>query len=609
MTRAPLHRRSTKPALEEAALKLADGRHRTWKALGRGQVLVIFVMALTVMIGMMAIVIDVSWYWTNSLRVQRAADAAALAGVVSLPGNETQARADAIKAAGRNGITGTSGCTGAHTPTAVPGICVWLDDANDRQLNVSISAPVGTFFMRAFGITRITASRVSKAQFELPVPMGSPLAYYGVYQLCTVAGVCTAQPDAISGTLPSQGFFGAIEGEGSNRGTGDAFATYFDGKADGAATGPKNAQFDSEGYDYTVVVPGSNATVWVFDPTFCATVSKTTGSGHAGAGDHWLSPNNPIGASTYFQLWNTNNLPLKPQSWTKIADSGTLFEHEYRIDMSATYGNGYNADGVTVKSLANYGDRGTPTGATDCAAGKIASNTVGGYYHNKWWPLATNVGAGTYRVRVLTTQPGDVDFDSNLGESFENMFSLEVTGGAAAGASPQVFGNGRMVTYANIDTGTQTFYLAQISRQIGAGKTLEINLFDPGDVGQRSWLQILTPDGSVANKLATFSFSADANATGNKTGTNVTCLQTFAGTTGATAPTGCTNLTSGGTFYQNSWVRILVPLASTYGSTGLQPAGDPAAGWWKIKYTVGSANDTTTWMVSVRGNPVHLIVP
>ena len=34
---------------------------------------------------LMALVIDVSWYWVNSLRVQRAADAAALAGAVLLP--------------------------------------------------------------------------------------------------------------------------------------------------------------------------------------------------------------------------------------------------------------------------------------------------------------------------------------------------------------------------------------------------------------------------------------------------------------------------------------------------------------------------------------------
>ena len=39
-------------------------------------------MSIIVFVGLCAIVIDVSWYWANSLRMQRAADAAALAGVV-----------------------------------------------------------------------------------------------------------------------------------------------------------------------------------------------------------------------------------------------------------------------------------------------------------------------------------------------------------------------------------------------------------------------------------------------------------------------------------------------------------------------------------------------
>ena len=76
----------------------------------------------------------------------------------------------------------------------------------------------------------------------------------------------------------------------------------------------------------------------------------------------------------------------------------------------------------------------------------------------------------------------------------------------------------------------------------------------------------------------------------------------------------CTRVTSstysgGSTIkrYNDSWVAILVTLPSNYGSTGLANNG-----WWKISYTIPTgvqATDTTTWKVSVRGNPVHLIVP
>ncbi len=294
------------------------------------------------------------------------------------------------------------------------------------------------------------------------------------------------------------------------------------------------------------------------------------GCGHAGAGDHWLGPNNPTAVSTYYQLWNFNDFPLDPSQWTIVpgADSGSLFANENNIDKSATYGS---------STLTNYADQGTPASVsghplTDCQAGKIASPTVGGYWHNQWWPLATNVPAGTYFVRVMTTDPNNPN--GNLGQSFENMFSLEVTGGGAG----QIYGAGRMATYANVDSGAQTFYLAQISQVLGAGKTMEIDLFDPGDVGQNAWLQILSPDKSLPNNYASFTWTADSNASSGHTSSDgtVTCIQTYGGGSGVSAPSGCTTYNSGGTFFQNSWVKILVPIPGTYGQTGLQPAGDPA---------------------------------
>jgi hypothetical protein len=58
-------------------------------------------------------------------------------------------------------------------------------------------------------------------------------------------------------------------------------------------------------------------------------------------------------------------------------------------------------------------------------------------------------------------------------------------------------------------------------------------------------------------------------------------------------------------------VTIDIALPKTYGKTGLNPPGPPAdePGWWKIEYNINAANDTTTWAVSIRGNPVHLILP
>lgn len=138
----------------------------------RGQVIVIFAGAMLAFMGLMAIVIDVSWYWANTLRVQRAADAAALAGVVWLPNlyssADTTARAEATK----NGYT--AGVNGTTITTA-------KDPLNDRRLIVTISTPVPSFFARVIGIASFPVNRTSKAEFILPVAMGSPENYYGVF--------------------------------------------------------------------------------------------------------------------------------------------------------------------------------------------------------------------------------------------------------------------------------------------------------------------------------------------------------------------------------------------------------------------------------------------
>ena len=56
-------------------------------------------------------------------------------------------------------------------------------------------------------------------------------------------------------------------------------------------------------------------------------------------------------------------------------------------------------------------------------------------------------------------------------------------------------------------------------------------------------------------------------------------------------------------------LQFLIPPQYTYGSTGLTPAGETDPGWWKIQYNVAGGNDTTTWQVNLRGNPVHLVLP
>ena len=184
-----------------------------------------------------------------------------------------------------------------------------------------------------------------------------------------------------------------------------------------------------------------------------------------------------------------------------------------------------------------------------------------------------------YRVNVNTTMNG-----TNASVGAENLFSIHVT---STGGKARVYGGGRMVAYANMDTATSLFYLAQLEAA-HAGKTVIIELFDPGESSGDAFLRIKSPDGNAYNNV-NFSWISDDGRSGSGTQ-----IQTSIGGTPQ---------------FDNRLLTISIPLPATYGSIGLKPAGETEQGWWKIEYEMNAANDTTTWAVSINGNPVHLIVP
>ena len=522
----------------------------------------------------MAIVIDMSWYWANTLRVQRAADAAAMAGAVWLPGDVTKATNSARTEATKNGYTNPGGGCAAGTVCVTPS----QDALDPEQLNVTVTAPVPTFFMRVLGIQSIPAARTAKAVFIQKLPMGSPLNYYGVYQDCKVSGTtitCANLPNATGvGTLASQGFFGAIEGQGANRATGDAFATAYnpDPTANDAAHsgGLIVQQYDPNGYEYQVKVPANGSTLYIYDPTFCATTSGP-GGGHLGAGDHWLSTTNhnaPVAASTYFRLYNTQNtLFTTTDDGPPVADLGSLFKSDRQVDKSAAYALASAAGGANN----NFSDGTEPTlsSTTDCSAGAVPAPvpTESRYWHNKWWPMATGLAAGTYRLQVMTTDPSNPTLNAEPG-----LREHVVPGGRGRRRShDRRFGSHGHLRQHPVRLAA---LLPLPDRPDGAWKTLEIDLFDPGDVGDKAWLQIYSPDGNVYTPAA-FNWTADSYDTSPRTtgATNVTCIQTFGNSSAIAAPAGCDNYTSGGQFFQNSWIKITMVLPAGYGSTGLTLRG------------------------------------
>jgi hypothetical protein len=177
-----------------------------------GQVLPIFVILSVVLLGGAALLTDVAWWWTVEQRMQRAADAAALAGAVYLPGNQAQAYSAAYAEATRNGFThGADGV--AVTPRR--------DPSDPRKLIVDIDGDAATNFAGIFCwdggpcLDRVDVGVTGAAVFVLPVPMGSPQNYYGVGYFVD-AEITTSSGS--TAWLPASSTRGTLSAQWSNHG-------------------------------------------------------------------------------------------------------------------------------------------------------------------------------------------------------------------------------------------------------------------------------------------------------------------------------------------------------------------------------------------------------
>lgn len=374
----------------------------------------------------------------------------------------------------------------------------------------------------------------------------------------------------------TQGFWGAIITAGGVRRNGDRYAPqwYYSGSP------ASNPDHNPEGYDYIAEFGGSNGRVHLFDPVFCATGENPLGSGNFGAGDHWTDlpatggvATGPV--TTEFTLYNTRGTVEKSDD-TMV---GTPLIYTTRAsDQSGEFDNPANG---------GPGGGDVPTGAPVIPCSSSPAIVAA---HNNWVDLATGLPTGTYRVNVKSSQPG------NAPTGAENMWSIYVGDDGGPG-SARVYGEGRMLAYSNLTgaASTQKFYLTQIGKEL-QGKTMEIQLFDPGDVAGDATLRIRSPDGGVYNNVS-FSYQADGECRG---GVSDSCA--------GSGQTSIRTAVSGASSFDNSVITIRIPLPTTYGNGGLRPAGETEDGWWQVEYEVGAANDTTTWEVSILENPIHLVV-
>jgi hypothetical protein len=453
---------------------------------------------------------------------------------------------------------------------------------------------------------------------EVYVDLVQVVVYYTTYTWIPDPQVRSPYNQALN----ARGLWGTFINQGAEKVNGDAYLPKWDPRTSGT-----NAEYNpNQYYNYAIEMPaGATAgEVWIYDPAFCAT---DTG-GQYGTGDRWFGGSTSA-TSAYYTLWNTFNTPFDfgdDTSANPVARAHNIFVNQA-------------ADDDTL-----FGSGSGPVG-TSCTQGATASLSDGRFWHNRWYPLQPYVtgaaaeetpasaeqpwpllpggptaaptlnmtGGNTYRIHTRSTNPTNATAQDNAnGHNSFSIWSRAWCGGSVCAAAPRVYGLGAMEAFTPLPGGgAAQFYLAEIE-PIHAGKSLEIRLWDPGDTGSLAAdLRIKYPSqGSYHN--ADMDFVANAVASGA-----AACNGRTDDTVGPPGPLDdvITTNTGGSSQYNGCWLTIVVVIPDDYDGDA-DGAGPPSLDqdWWKIEYTMGGAStdnafDLTTWQVTLRGNPVHLVVP
>ena len=549
-------------------VRRASRHQQDEKILSRGQVIVLFALSLTVLIGILGLAIDISFAWINELRIQKAADASALAGAVYLPDQTGPATTASLALAKQNGyVSGTDNVL----------ISAQRNEPNHQQMDVTITAPVPTFFMRIFGINSVTSSRTAHAQYNLPLPMGSPLNVFG-------------DPTSTDLQGNAQNFWAAIQGPCTLKANGDPYATKDSTSAHSNCAGvssPSNPEYkapapgDSGAYDYSIKVPpggGGTLSIQLYDPEFCERSDQAHDTG-----DTSFSNAN---FDTTFTLYNPSSTPYD------LSDDTVNTTVTYPGDGSTSTSDGQAGKTHSCSTYYTHTDSVTHDEAAG-GTGSICYPAGPCGTANPWIQFATlTVTPGTYRINVATSTVGSNAADGS------NMFSLKATSTASAALQPQVFGGtvgtqSTMSIFNNLQAGTSYIYLAQIDAT-NAGKTLVIDLFDPGDLNGTGVMYFEEPCLGVAGCPA--SGYRDDQFTWRNSGTTLSAAGTQSGTVSSV-----TTASGGSSNFQGNWLVVTIPINPSYTA--------PENGWWKVKYVItgGAAHDRTTWTAKVQNSPVHLV--
>lgn len=586
----------------------------------------------TVFIACAAVAVDTGNWYAQQKDMQKAADAAALAGVPYLPNDMASATTKALEVSKRNGYD-----------DADPKVTVVVS-VGDRptQLKVVITATIPNTFGKVIGVPTATLTRTAVADYQGPQPMGSPCNTFGNEPPQGIANPLTTSTGSALGTSPLVNcssrpqLWATIQGPQVDKEWGDRYQSILcaGGGTDNCSSN-KNDEYADEGYFWVVKVGaaavGKSITLQLYDPAYVVTGSTCTSMPSQGSFVDNMNPFTTIDgkkrygapASSTSPTLSTTGAPYctgdHPSGTTNNTSLVTSFVLRGQTDtqdpMQGAVQAGCTKQFGTWRSAASsnpgapvVNDLKSTNGAYDQSLAQVFHNWVdlctftptqaGDYYLQ----VRDNVSAGGTPVAntngnatlIWTGNPAAAAATGNLTTGYgDNSFSLRALIQNGFQSSISVAGFDRMPMYANANGSVQTFNLIRVAPG-AAGSFINFSFFDIGD-------------GLSGSATATLKVTVPSDATGTITSTpfpgSCSAVGGFAGA-GATL-SNCTATISNAK--NNAKVESMsIPIPSDYTCNFASAGGC----WYQVTVTFPSGtnvSDITTWDATVEGDPVRLI--
>jgi len=610
--------------------RLADSRSREG---GFMTILLAVLVASGFLFAAMAVSVDTSRWYDEMNRVQKAADAAALAGVPYLPFDLTNARLRANEVAKRNGYDDAS-------PDVV--VTVAIGDLQS-QLKVTITSRIKNSFGGFIGLTNTTVSRTATADYKGPAPMGSPCNTFGNEPNAGGAGSSPTPVGTAQGASPFSNcsrnptFWGVLEGPETGKVQGDRYSTRGceSSGVDGCTGttnneyGPKLSATSTTAFGYTFVVKvqpaavGTQVTLQVYDPLMvnagqtCASLPAASSFGTTGNVNDYVTnadaknryssdgsttstyctgdsyPGTGSGASTKHGM--TTSFVLRQQVDSLDPTAAPVQNNTSGSPCIKQYGSYVTTSALSAnlfkKGNASYNDDLARMFHNWVALCTFTPTRSGDYYLQ----VRTNVslaGSGTGLERSGNTAAAALDGNTTSGEG-SNSFSLRAVTAVGQEKNVAVSGYEHMPIYMNADTATANFNLIRVLPG-AAGQSISFSYFDAGDAAGTGSVKVLPPTDATGSILTT-PFPGSCKAAGGSAGTG----QTLTACSAALSQSGGTSLNNGKT------ETITIPIPTDYNCSVNSFGGC----WYRVQvsFNSGTVHDVTTWDATIIGDPVRLI--